>query len=43
MPGFGKENAPVVEDMGPVASRHDEDVLGYAIDFLHFRPEMSGS
>lgn len=43
MPGFAKENAPVVEDVGPVVSRYDEDVLGYAIHFLHFRPEMDGA
>jgi hypothetical protein len=42
MPGFSKDTAPNVEDVGPVADRYD-DVLGYRIDFLHFRPEMDGA
>ena len=43
MPGFSKQNAPVVEDFGPVVARHDEDVHGYAIQFLQFRPEMDSA
>jgi hypothetical protein len=42
MPGFSKQTAPTVEDFGPVEDRYD-DVLGYRIDFLHFRPEMDSA
>jgi len=42
MPKVSKDNAPHVEDHGPVEDRHD-DIDGYTVNFLTFRVDIDST